>query len=427
MNSRAEAAALDEADELAKFRDAFVFPEAVDGRTPVYLCGNSLGLMPRAAAAAVEEELAAWGRLAVRGHAEGAHPWMPYHHRAAPLLADLVGAAPEETVAMNTLTVNLHLLMASFYRPSGRRRAIVIESEAFPSDRYAAASQIAWHGHDPEQSLLEWTPDPTTGLLDTDGLARLVDSRHEEIALLLLPGVQYYSGQWPDLAEITRLAKRHGIIVALDLAHAIGNVPLSLHDWGVDFAVWCSYKYLNGGPGAIAGAYVHERHCHDEGLPRLLGWWGHEERTRFRMSRRFTRAPGADIWQLSNPPILSLAPVIAALEIFAEARFERLRRKSLALTGFLRRRLEERFAGRLRILTPAGDSRHGAQLSLVVQDMGIPGRRLFERLEALNVIADWREPDVIRVAPVPLYNSFADVEEFVARLALAAGEDAGHD
>ncbi|MEJ2603292.1 MAG: kynureninase [Gammaproteobacteria bacterium] len=415
-----EARRLDDEDPLAGYRREFVFPENVAGRAPIYLCGNSLGLMPRRAAEAVEEELDAWARLAVRGHVEGEHPWLPAHRRAAEPLAGLIGAAPAETVAMNTLTVNLHLLMASFYRPAGERRCIVIESDAFPSDRYAAASQIAWHGHDPEACLLEWAPPEGEAALRTGDLARLLETRGHEIALLLLPGVQYYTGQSLELGEICRLARRHGIPVGLDLAHAIGNVPLSLHDWQADFAVWCSYKYLNGGPGAIAGAYVHERHCRDDDLPRLLGWWGNEESTRFRMDRHFERAPGADVWQLSNPPVLALAPVIASLEIFTAAGMQALREKSLSLTGYLRRRLEERFPGGFGILTPAEPGEHGAQLSLVVRGMGLTGRDLFENLERLNVIADWREPDVIRVAPVPLYNSYTDIETFLDRVAEAA-------
>ncbi len=415
-----EARRRDEADPLAGFRERFVFPEEVAGRAPVYLCGNSLGLMPRRAAEAVREELDAWGRLAVRGHVEGEHPWLPAHRRAAEPLAALVGAGPAETVAMNTLTVNLHLLMASFYRPAGARRCIVIESDAFPSDRYAAASQIAWHGHDPETCLIEWAPPAGESTLRTGDLERILASRGDEIAMLLLPGVQYYTGQSLDLEEICRLARRHGVVTGFDLAHAIGNVPLSLHDWGADFAVWCSYKYLNGGPGAIAGAYVHERHCRDEHLPRLLGWWGNEESTRFRMAREFDRAPGADVWQLSNPPVLALAPVIASLEIFTAAGLPALRRKSLDLTGYLRRRLGERFPGGFGILTPDEADAHGAQLSLVVRGMGLTGRDLFENLERLNVIADWREPDVIRVAPAPLYNSYTDVEVFLERVAEAA-------
>lgn len=415
-----EARRLDAADPLAAFREEFVFPERIDGRAPVYFCGNSLGLMPRRAADAVRAELDAWGRLAVRGHMEGEHPWLPSHHRAAAPLAELAGALPAETVAMNTLTVNLHLLMASFYRPEAGRRCIVIESDAFPSDRYAAASQIAWHGHDPDRDLLEWCPPEGEHRLRTEDLAALLEHRGQEIALLLLPGVQYYTGQCLDMAEICRLARRQGVVVGLDLAHAIGNVPLSLHDWGADFAVWCNYKYLNGGPGAIAGAWVHERHCRDRSLPRLLGWWGNEERSRFRMQKEFVPAPGVDVWQLSNPPVLSLAPVIASLELFSAAGTMALREKSLALTGYLRRRLEERFPGGFGVITPEEASGHGAQLSLVVRGMGLTGRDLFENLTRLNVIADWREPDVIRVAPAPLYNSYSDVEAFLERVAEAA-------
>jgi len=415
-----EARRLDAADPLAGFREEFVFPERIDGRSPVYLCGNSLGLMPRRAADAVRAELEAWGRLAVRAHVAGERPWMAAHRRAAAPLAELVGGLPAETVAMNTLTVNLHLLMASFYRPQGERRAIVIDSDAFPSDRYAAASQIAWHGHDPARHLLEWHPAEGEHRLRTAELAALLERRGHEIALLLLPGVQYYTGQCLDMAEICRLARQHGVTVGLDLAHAVGNVPLSLHDWGADFAVWCSYKYLNGGPGAVAGAWVHERHCDNHSLPRLLGWWGHEESTRFRMAKDFTPAPGADVWQLSNPPVLALAPVVASLELFAAAGTRALRQKSLALTGYLRRRLAQRFPGGFGVLTPDDPSAHGAQLSLVVRGMGLTGRDLFDNLARLNVIADWREPDVIRVAPAPLYNSYTDVEAFLQRLAEAS-------
>lgn len=414
----AEARALDRKDPLRRWRDAFVFPEAVDGREPVYFCGNSLGLMPKRAREAVQEVLDDWGRLGVRGHHDAGHPWLPYHRRAAPLLAELAGAREDEVVAMNTLTANLHLLMVSFYRPTADRWKIVIESEAFPSDRYAVQSQLAWHGFDPAEGLLEWTPRPQETRLRLRDLQRLLEEQGEEIALLLLPGVQYYSGEALDMPALAALARAHGVVLGLDLAHAIGNVPLALHDWGADFAVWCSYKYLNGGPGAVAGAWVHERHLARADLPRWLGWWGHEEASRFLMDGEFRRAPGADVWQLSNPPILSLAPVIASLEIFCEAGIDALAAKSRSLTGRLEARLREHFGDAVGIVTPEA---RGCQLSLVARDLGIDGRTLHENLGRLNVIVDWREPDVIRAAPVPLYNSYEDVERFVAGLAEAVG------
>ena len=407
---------LDGDDPLAAFRDEFEFPERRGGRDPVYLCGHSLGLQPKLAAQYVHDELSEWARRGVEGHFEAARPWVSYHRNATATLSRLTGAKALEVVAMNTLTVNLHVLMTSFYRPDAKRFRILIESTAFPSDRYAAASQIRLHGHDPERDLLQWRPRDDE-ILYIEDLAALLEREGEHTALLLLPGVQYYSGQVLDMPAICALARQHGCAVGFDLAHAVGNVELHLHDWGPDFAAWCNYKYLNGGPGAIAGAFVHERHLEPDSVEQLRGWWGNSEATRFEMRDEFDPAPGADRWQLSCPPVLSLAPVLASLEIFERAGLERLTEKSRRLTGYLAWLIERRFAARISVITPA-DSR-GCQLSLVVRDAGMDARQVFRRLTELNVVGDWREPDVIRIAPAPLYNSYRDVFECAERLQLA--------
>jgi kynureninase len=412
-DSREFAARLDRDDPLARFRDRFEFPPARDGRKAVYFCGNSLGLQPKLAAQYVQEELSEWARLGVNGHFHGRRPWVSYHRNATAALATLTGAKPSEVVAMNTLTVNLHVLMTSFYRPHGRRRKILIESTAFPSDRYAAVSQVRLHGFDPRDDLLEWRPREDR-LLHIDDLASLLSREGDQVELLLLPGVQYYSGQVLDMPAICALAREHGCKVGFDLAHAIGNVALDLHDWAPDFAAWCSYKYLNGGPGAIAGAFVHERHLAPGKVEQLLGWWGNNEATRFEMRDEFDPAPGADVFQLSCPPVLSFAPVLASLEIFGEAGLPRLIEKSRRLTGYLEWLVQRRCGDRIGSITPA--TARGCQLSLVVREPGLNARRLFDRLAELNVVGDWREPDVIRLAPAPLYNSYSDVFECAARL-----------
>jgi kynureninase len=407
------AARLDAEDPLAGFRERFGFPGERSGRRVVYLCGNSLGLQPELAVQYVTEELVEWANRGVEGHFEAARPWVSYHRNATAGMAALTGAKPSEVVAMNTLTVNLHLLMTSFYQPRGARRKIVIESTAFPSDRYAAASQIRMRGHDPDENLLEWQP-RSDNVLYTDDLAALLEREGEQTALLLLPGVQYYSGQALDMAGICGLARKHGCKVGFDLAHAIGNIELNLHEWGPDFAAWCSYKYLNAGPGAIAGAFVHEHHLAPGSIGQLHGWWGNDQATRFQMRDEFDPAPGADAFQLSCPPVLSFAPLLASLEIFAEAGLSRLVDKSRRLTGYLDWLIERRFAERIEIITPRNS--RGCQLSLVVRDPGIDARQVFRNLNELNVIGDWREPNVIRIAPAPLYNSYSDAFECAARL-----------
>ncbi len=409
----AYARARDGADTLARFREQFARPISDAGEPLVYLCGHSLGLQPLAARQRINEELDDWAALGVRGHEHARRAWIPYHEHMTSGLAALTGAEPGEVVAMNSLTVNLHLMLASFYRPAGARNRILIEANAFPSDRQAVASQISWHGLDPAAALLELQPADDSGQITTEQIEYFLAHRGAEIALVLWPGTQYLSGQVFDLPRIAAAARQAGCVVGFDLAHSIGNVPLSLHDSGADFAVWCSYKYLNAGPGAIGGCFVHARHARSQSLPRLAGWWGHEPLTRFAMAPGFDPIAGAQGWQISNPPILSAAPLLASLELFAAAGLTHLRAKSVALTGFLAFLLD---ALPLQILTPVGVSSRGCQLSLRLGRETARGRAVFERLQGLGMVCDWREPDVIRVAPVPLYNSFEDVFRFAMAL-----------
>jgi kynureninase len=399
----------DAADALAGMRARFALPRAADGRPLLYFCGHSLGLAPIAARAMIEAEIGDWERLGVLGHEQAANPWIGYAERLQPLLAQLVGAQPHEVVAMNSLSVNLHLLLASFYRPSARRRAILIEAGAFSSDRHVVASQIDWHGFDPQHELIELAPRPGEELIRIEDLEARIAADAERLALVLWPGVQYRTGQLFDLQRITRAAHAVDCMVGFDLAHSIGNVPLSLHADDADFAVWCSYKYLNAGPGALGGAFVHERHLGASGLPRLTGWWGHDPDTRFEMRPQFLPARGAAAWALSNPPILSAAPLRASLPLFAEAGLPALRRKSMALTASMASLLTEFAGGQLAIITPADPAQRGSQLSLRIARGPGHGRELFQTLSARGVVCDWREPDIIRIAPVPLYNSFEDV------------------
>jgi len=407
--SRAQA--LDAADPLRDFRDEFHIPQH-DGRDQRYFCGNSLGLQPRAVRGALIEELDDWASLGVEAHFLGKHPWMPYHEFVRESLASCVGALPSEVVAMNSLSVNLHLMMVSFYRPTTERHAILIEAGAFPSDRYAVESQIRFHGFDPARSLIEIEADEADGTISMQAIERALSDRGHETALVLWPGVQYRSGQAFDLKEITRLGHAQGCMVGFDLAHAAGNLELDLHDSDADFAAWCSYKYLNSGPGAVAGCFVHERHARSD-RPRFAGWWGHDKATRFRMGPEFIPTQGADGWQLSNPPILALAPLRVSLEIFQRAGIGKLRAKSELLTGYLERLIRERLADTLHIVTPAKPERRGCQLSLRVIAGRERGRALFEHLGERGIIGDWREPDVIRISPTPMYNRFTDVLHFV--------------
>ena len=410
--SEAHALALDAADSLRELRDQFLIPQH-DGRDQLYFCGNSLGLQPRAVRAALLDELDDWSKLGVEAHFHGKHPWMPYHQFVRDSLAGTVGALPSEVVAMNSLSVNLHLLMVSFYRPTADRHAIVIEAGAFPSDRYAVESQIRFHGFDPQTSLIEIEGDEPNGTISMANFEAVLAERGKKIALVLWPGVQYRTGQAFDLKEITRLGQAQGAAVGFDLAHAAGNLPLQLHDSGADFAAWCSYKYLNSGPGAVAGAFVHERHAQSP-RPRFAGWWGHDQSTRFKMGPDFVPTPGADGWQLSNPPILALAPLRVSLEIFQRAGMAALRRKSEQLTQYLHTLIDARLADTLAVVTPADPRQRGCQLSLRVAGGRDRGRDLFEHLASRGIVGDWREPDVIRISPTPLYNRYADVHGFVA-------------
>jgi kynureninase len=401
---------LDAKDSLAKYREQFFFPKNKANKICTYLCGQSLGLQPKTARAYVEQEMKDWELLGVEGHLHARKPWLPYHEFLTEQTARLVGAKPIEVVVMNTLTVNLHLMLVSFYRPTPERHKIVIESNAFPSDQYAVKSQIQFHGLDPKRSLIELLPRPGETMIRTEDIEALIQREGPSIALIMLGGVNYLSGQFFEIERITKAGHHAGCLVGIDCAHAAGNVPLKLHNWGVDFAVWCTYKYLNGGPGCVAGCFVHERHSQNFALPRFSGWWGHDKKTRFLMGPEYSAIPGAEGWQLSNPPILPMATLRASMDIFNEAGIENLRTKSEALTGYLEFLLDNLQSEKFSIITPRDPQQRGAQLSLRLQKNGTS---VLDQLMAHDVICDWREPDVIRVASVPLYNSFSDVYRFV--------------
>ena len=406
------AARMDADDPLASFRTRFLFPKIASGADCIYLCGHSLGLQPKKAKDYIEQELRDWADFGVEGHFHARSPWMPYHRLLTEQTAELVGATPLEVVVMNSLTVNLHLMMVSFYRPTPRRHKIVVERGAFPSDQYAVKSQIKVHGYDPASALIELTPRPGEFCVRDEDVEQLIEREGDTISLILLGGVNYATGQGFDMERITASAHARGCVVGFDLAHAAGNLVLRLHEWGPDFAVWCSYKYLNGGPGCVGGCFVHERHARNWELPRYAGWWGHEEKIRFEMGPEFQPMPGAEGWQLSNPSILALAPLRASMEIFHEAGMERLRAKSVALTGYLEFLLEGVASSKFSIITPRESARRGAQISMRIPDKG---KAFCEELMGAGVIGDWREPDILRVSPVPLYNSYQDVYEFVRR------------
>jgi kynureninase len=393
----------DRADPLAEFRAEFEFPHRDDGSEPIYLCGNSLGLMPKSVPAAMQGELTAWGRLGVDGHFKEQAPWFAFHEQVRDGLASIVGAKAHEVVAMNSLTVNLHLMLVSLYKPTPSRYKILMEPTAFPSDTYAVQSQVRLHGFDIDG-------DASGVLVPQEGetLELLLERHGDEIALLLVGGVNYYSGELYDLKSLAISARRYQVPMIADLAHAVGNLPLQLHDWGVDAAVWCSYKYLNSGPGAVGGCFVHERHAKNLELDRFAGWWGNDPSVRFRMhlEDRFRPVPSADAWQLSNPSVFGTLPLICSLEIFERAGLERLRQKSIALTRYLEQWVDYAGKGRFKQLTPSDPTRRGAQLSLFVED---GAQECFTQLESLGLVADFRRPGVIRVAPAPLYNSFNDV------------------
>jgi kynureninase len=405
----AAALARDAQDTLASFATEFHHPYDADGRKMVYLAGHSLGLQPRSAGDYVAQELDDWRRLGVLGHHEATRPWIGYHELLAASLAELVGAGANEVVAMNSLTVNLHLMMVTFFRPSGARNRILIEQSAFPSDRYAVVSQLEYHGLNAAEHLIEAAPRPGERALRTEDVLALIEREGPRLALVMLPGVQYLTGQSLDLPPLIAAAHGVGARAGVDLAHAVGNMPLHLHDWNADFAVWCSYKYLNAGPGAVGGCFIHERHGSKTSQPRFAGWWGHQKATRFKMGPDFSPIDGAEGWQISNPPILSAAPLLASLDIFKRATLGRLREKSIALTGFLQALLEGLLPGQVDIITPRGPDERGCQLSLALVLPPHIAKRCHDRLTTAGVIGDWREPDILRLTPVPLYNSYSDV------------------
>lgn len=410
----------DAKDSLRHFRERFHIPVDASGKPLIYFVGNSLGLMPKTARAIVEQELNDWAALAVDAHLDGKTPWYSYHETVRDGAARLVGARPHEVVCMNSLTVNLHLMMATFYRPTKRRFKILMEDPAFPSDTYAMKSQIAHHGFDPREGLVLVRPREGEFTVRKEDIDAAIEEHGEQIALVLFAGVNFFTGQFFDVKSITAHAQKRGCMVGIDLAHAVGNVPLALHDWKVDFAVWCSYKYLNSGPGAVAGAFVHERHATNRELPRLAGWWGNDPATRFRMQLEpeFIPVPSADAWAVSNPPILSMAPLRASFALFAEAGgMEALRAKSVELTGYLEFLLDLKSDGsrkRFTVITPREKEERGCQLSILAHENP---KELFAKLEAEGVKCDFREPNVVRAAPTPLYNTFHEVWRFAKILA----------
>jgi len=417
-NSLGYAQQLDKEDPLTHMRDHFSIPKQANGDDEYYFTGNSLGLQPKLAREYVIEVLDAWQERGVKGHFEGDYPWLPYHEFLTEQTAMLVGALPEEVVMMNSLTANLHLMMVSFYQPKGERTKILIEDHAFPSDHYAVESQLKHHHLDVSENMLLWQPRSGEELLNHDDLYQLIVQHGDEISLILLPGVQYYTGQVLDMKSITEKAHAKGIMVGFDLAHAAGNLVMELHNWQVDFACWCSYKYLNSGAGSVGGCFIHEKHVINSNkntqLNRFSGWWGHDKSSRFKMENNFQAIPTAEGWQLSNPPVLSLAAIRGSLDTIQFAGgITAMRAKSLKLTNYLMDLIKQELPNSIRIITPRSDNERGCQLSLMVTVDNLDGKALFNALDRNGVTTDWREPNVIRVAPVPLYNSFEDVFHFV--------------
>ncbi|MEP2668422.1 MAG: kynureninase [Cyclobacteriaceae bacterium] len=414
-NTIAFAKKMDRNDPLSSYRKKFLIPKH-NGKPSVYFVGNSLGLQPKETKKYVNEELEDWGNLAVEGHFDGRRPWMHYHKFSKKALAKIVGAKPAEVVAMNQLTVNLHLMMVSFFRPSKERFKIIIEAGAFSSDQYAVESQLKFHKLNPDFALVELKPRPGEHTLRTEDILRSIDDHGDQLALVMLSGVQYYTGQFFDIKKITEAGHHVGAIVGFDLAHAAGNVPLQLHKHNVDFAVWCSYKYLNSGPGGIAGVFVHEKHKNNSNIPRFAGWWGHKENVRFQMKKGFIPMEGADGWQLSNVPVLAGAAHLASLQLFDEVGMTSLRKKSVLLTSYLYFLLNDidSSGDQFEIITPSDANDRGCQISILMKKNG---KKTFNALVKKGIFTDWREPDVIRAAPVPLYNSFEDVYQFAKTLA----------
>ena len=403
----------DELDQLSGYRDKFHIPKDKKGDELIYLCGNSLGLQPKTTKSYLEQELLDWANLGVEGHTHAKNPWLNYNEMLTPKMAKLVGAKPIEVIVMNTLTANLHFMMVSFYKPTKSRYKILIEGDAFPSDKYAVESQLRHHGFDDKDGLILWSSREGEELARIEDLEAILKASGNEIALIMIGGVNYYTGQFFDLKRITELGHKNGCMVGFDCAHGAGNVSLELHESGADFAIWCTYKYLNSGPGSLAGCFVHERHANNKDLNRFTGWWSHNKQTRFKMRDEFDVIPGAEGWQMSNPPILSMAAIKASLDMFDKVGLQKLIKKSKKLTGYLEFLINELEDQRIKIITPKNPDERGCQLSIQVKNSD---RSLHDKLTRAGVICDWREPDVIRIAPVPLYNSYQDVYHMVEKL-----------
>ena len=410
QNSLDYAKQLDQEDSLSYLRKEFHIPKDKQGNEWLYFTGNSLGLQPKNTQKYIQQELDDWANFGVEGHFEAQNPWLSYHEFLTDNMAKIVGAKPIEVVVMNTLTTNLHLLMASFYQPTKEKYKIVIESDAFPSDRYAVQSQLEFHGYDANDGLVEWKPRTGEKLLRIEDLEKILDEQGDDIALLLIGGVNYYTGQYLDIRKIGKLGHAKNCMVGIDLAHGAGNIQPNLHDSNVDFAAWCTYKYLNSGPGSLAGLFVHERHANRKDLPRFAGWWNHNKETRFNMRQPFDVMSGAEGWQLSNPPILSMAAIRASLDMFAKVGMKALREKSEKLTGFFEYLINQIDSDQIQIITPSNPKERGCQLSIQVKNAD---KSLHKKLTENNIITDWREPDVIRCAPVPMYTNFEDVHRMV--------------
>ena len=411
QNSLAFAKQLDQEDSLAFLRNEFHIPRDTKGKEWSYFTGNSLGLQPKTTQKYLQQELDDWANLGVEGHFEAKNPWLHYHEDLSVKMAKIVGAKPIEVTIANTLTVNLHLLMVSFYQPTKTKYKILIESDAFPSDRYAVESQLKFHGFDPAESLVEWKPRNGETLLRTEDLEQIIQNQGDEIALLLIGGLNYYTGQFLDLKKIATIGHSKNCFVGIDLAHGAGNIQPNLNDSNVDFAAWCTYKYLNSGPGSLGGIFIHEKHAYNKDLPRFAGWWNHNKKTRFNMREPFDVMEGAEGWQLSNPPILSMAAIKASLDIFDKIGMDLLREKSIRLTGFMEFLLHQIDSDKINIITPKNPLERGCQISIQVKNAD---KDLHKKLSQHHIITDWREPDVIRCTPVPMYNSFEEVYEMVS-------------
>lgn len=403
----------DKNDTLASYRNQFHIPKDKHGNDCIYMTGNSLGLQPKQTQTYINQELNDWATLGVEGHFYAKNPWLSYHEILGEQMAKVVGAKPIEVVVMNTLTANLHFMMVSFYKPTKTRYKILIEADAFPSDKYAVESQLQHHGFNSEEGLILWKPRKDEHLANYGDLEHILESQGNEIALILIGAVNYYTGQFFDLKRITQLGHQYGCMVGFDCAHGAGNVDLNLHDSGADFAAWCTYKYLNSGPGSIAGCFVHERHAYNKNLNRFTGWWSHNKETRFKMRDEFDQLPGAEGWQLSNPPILAMAAIKASLELFEDVGIEKLIEKSKRLTGYFEFLLQQLGNDSIVIITPKNPDERGCQLSIQVKNAD---KSLHDKLSETGVISDWREPNVIRCAPTPFFNSFQDVFFLVERL-----------